>query len=202
MTGVKPKDLAARLGHPEQLKSVDETRLDVRQRVDRKVHQFLVDARATLREQQRPLLEEHRAMIAAQKAEREKLERLQEERRVIENQERQMRIRTGIRGLLDFVIGRAANIRRINEREALEGVIRDRDQREAVYRAQRGERSELQSRIDDLRRSQRSTLMELARAVGRNLRGLPPLSKVETREKPPERTLRPRPRGRDFDFGR
>ena len=68
-------------------------------------------------------------MIEAQREKRERLDRLQEERRIREDRERQARIRTGIRGLLDFAIGRAANIRRINDREALEGAIRDRDQR-------------------------------------------------------------------------
>ncbi len=195
MTGVKSKELTERLGSPDALRSVDDTRLDVRQRVDRKVHQFLVDARAQMREQQRPLLEEHRAMIAAQKAEREKLARLQEERRLAENRERQARIRTGIRGLLDFVIGRAANIRRINEREALESVMRDRDQREGVYRAQSFERRELQTRIDELRRGQRTTLMEMARAIGRRLRGT-----TRSPDRPQEKQ-KPHQRGRDFDFG-
>lgn len=199
MTGAKTKELQERLGGPEQFKSVDETRLDIRQRVERHVHQYLVDARQEMRERQRPLLEEHRAMVAAHKAEREKLLRLQEERRIRENQQRQSRIRTGIRGLLDFVIGRAANIRRINEREALEGVLRDRDQREGVYRAQSDERGELQDRIDDMRREQRRTLMGLARIVGSRLRTR---GRAQAPEQPKqERTLHPRPRGNDFDFG-
>lgn len=197
MSGAKTKELVERLGAPDQFRSVDETRLDVRQRVNRKVHQFLAAARQTFREDQRPLLEEHRAMVEAQKTERAKLALLQEERRIRENQQRQLRIRTGIRGLLDFVIGRAANIRRINEREAVEGVLRDRDQREGLYRAQTDERRELQDRIDDLRRNQRRTLMQMARTIGTRLRTPAP-----EREPPvQEHTLRPRPRGTDFDFG-
>lgn len=200
MTGAKTKELQERLGAPDQFRSVDETRLDIRQRVERHVHQYLVDCRRELRERQRPLLEEQRAMVAAHKAEREKLLRHQEERRIRENQQRQSRIRTGIRGLLDFVIGRAANIRRINEREALEGVLRDRDQREGVYRAQSDERRELQDRIDDMRREQRRTLMGLARIVGSlRARGRAPAPEPEPPKQ--ERTLRPRPRGNDFDFG-
>lgn len=195
MTGVKPKELEERLGSPDKLMSVDDTRLDLRQRIDRKVHQFLRDARQELREQQRPLLEEHAAMIAAQRAERERLARLQEERRMRENRERQARIRTGIRGLLDFVIGRAAAIRRINEREALEGVLRDRDQRRGVFDAQMYERRELQDRIDHLRREQRTVLMQMARAIGRSLKG----PQITPQQAPkPERS---RERGPDFDFG-
>lgn len=197
MTGAKTKALEERLGSPDRLPSVDQTRLDIRQRVGRKVHQFLQDARLALREQQRPLLEEHKRMIEAQRAERERLQKLQDARRAAENAERQARIRTGIRGLLDLVIGRAANIRRINEREALEGVIRDRDQREAVVMAQLVERRGLQDRIEGLRREQRSTLMQMARAIGRSLSGAhrAPDRQVQ-QEKPAGRT-----RDRDFDFG-
>ncbi len=200
-TGVKPKELAERLGHPDQFQSVDEAKLEVRQRVDKRVHQFLVEARADLREQQRPLLEEHKAMVEAHRAEIEKLKLMQAERHARENRERQSRIRTGIRGLLDFVIGRAANIRRINDREAMECGLRDADQREAVSSAMREERRELQTRIDAMRRGQRSKLMSLARAIGRNLRGLPPLSQQRAQEREQEKptpTLKPRTRGRDF----
>lgn len=199
MTGAKPKELEQRLGTPDKLMSVDDTRLDLRQRIDRKVHQFLRDARQEFREQQRPLLEEHAAMIAAQRAERELLTRGQEERRIRENRERQSRIRTGIRGLLDFVIGRAAAIRRINEREALECVIRDRGQCEGLFRSQIAERQGLQRHIDRVRKEQRQTLMQMGRAIGRSLKGP---------ERVPAQTPKrdgPRPRGPDlsdeFNFG-
>ena len=194
-TGVKTKELEERLGSPKSFPSVDEVRLDTRTRVDRKVREFHRNAVRDLGQKRRPLLEEKRVMVLAHREERARLVALQEERRIRENRERHARIRTGIRGLLDMVIGRAAAIRRINEREALEGSWRDRDQRESVFRAQGDERRELQDRIDNLRREHRTIIMQIARKIGESLN--PPQQAIQ---QVPVQILR-RERGNDDDFG-
>lgn len=199
MTGATTKEIEQRLGARENFPSVEDTRLDVRQRVGRKIHEFLREARQELRERQRPLLEEHATMIREQREERERLVRLQEERRLRENRERQARIRTGIRGVLEILIGRAAAIRRTNEREAIECGFRDRDQRDELFRAQLAERRALQLSIERVRREQRVTLMQMGRAIGRSLAGT---SFAPDKSQKPDKSRKHTPR-RDFgpDFG-
>jgi hypothetical protein len=162
MTGAKTAELAARLGAPEGLPGVEETKLRIAERLTEKAGIELKAARDAQRQALRPLLEERARMVAAQRRERAKMTDGQERRRLEENHARQQRIRRGLVGtVLDILTGRASALRRENEREAFLSYRRDRQQREALVLAQLREREELQRRIDALRRDQRRALMRM-----------------------------------------
>lgn len=160
MTGAKTAELAARLGRPEDLPGVEETKRQIAARLTEKARTELKKARDAQREAMRPLLEERARMVAAQRKERATLTEGQDKRRLEENRVRQQRMRRGLVGtMLDILTGRTFALRRENERDAFRAFRRDRNQREALVLAQLREREDLQRRIDAMRRDQRRELM-------------------------------------------
>ncbi len=95
----------------------------------------------------------------------ERLLKGQEARWAKETKERSSRLRKGIKGFVDFISGRAAAIRRLNEQEAFQSYVRDRGQRESLYGVQRLELSGLDKRIDTMRSQHRQERMQLARRI-------------------------------------
>jgi hypothetical protein len=165
MAGVKTKELGQRLGSPNDLPGVDEVRALNEHHLKGRLKTLLTESQQTQRDQLRPLLEQREDMLAAQRQERAQLKAGQEERAQREREARQARFRKGVRGLLDVVTGRAASIRRENERLALEAFRRDRDQREYMFEAQMKERAALQEKIAETRKEQRSARMLTARRI-------------------------------------
>jgi hypothetical protein len=160
MTGSKTAELAARLGRPEDLPGVEETRRRIAERLTEKARTELKAVRDAQREAMRPLLEERARMVAEQRRERALLDKGQDRRRLEENRARQQRMRRGLVGtVLDLLTGRTFALRRENERDAFRAFRRDRDQREVLVLAQIRVREELQRRIDAMRRDQRRALM-------------------------------------------
>jgi hypothetical protein len=162
LIGVKTKDLEVRLGSPDSLPGVAQVSDDIATRLSAEARTQLQDIRQQHREDLRPLAEDRVQMVDAQRMERDQLRALQDARLVRETVERQQRFRTGVRGLWDVLTGRAASIRRDNERKAYEGYARDSVQREALYVAQRQEIQEVHKRIALLRNSQRTGIVRLA----------------------------------------
>jgi hypothetical protein len=160
MCGVKAKDLAARLGSPGDLPSVEEVKDRNTRLLRGSIEGLLKESRREQREALKPLVAERKALVVAQRGERRDLNRKQDARWRQETAERQSRFRKGVRGLWDIVTGRAASIRHDNEREAMDSQKRDLAQREALFEAQMQERRELQERIDALRAEQRAQRVE------------------------------------------
>lgn len=163
--GVKTKDVKQRLGDPERLPSVDDVRAANRQRLSKQLRGFIREDRQNKQEELKPLLREREALVSVHRLERDRLEKKQEERWRAETKMRTGRLHKGIRGFVDFITGKAATIRRLNEKEAYDGFVRDRDQREALFKEQSKERDGLQKRIDAMRSQQRQERMGLARRV-------------------------------------
>jgi hypothetical protein len=165
MAGVKTKELGQRLGSPNDLPGVDEVRTLNERHLKGRLKSLLSESQQTQRDQLRPLLEQREDLLSAQRQERAQLKAGQEERAKREREARQARFRKGVRGLLDVVTGRAASIRRENERLSLEAFQRDRDQREYMFEAQMKERAALQEKIAETRKEQRSARMLTARRI-------------------------------------
>jgi hypothetical protein len=75
-------------------------------------------------------------------------------------------------GLVDVLTGRARNIRKENEVEALRGLNRDRQQRDDLALAQNRERQDLQKRFEQLQSKHLRDRQTLARDVTGYLRRL------------------------------
>jgi len=164
-TGVRTKDVEARLGNPKNLPSVDETRHDINSRLKGMVRSQLEALRTEHMEELRPLEEERIRLLEAQRGERKQLQVLQDRRRRLETLDRQARFRKGVGGILDRLNGRAAQTRRQNEHEAFLAYRRDVEQRERLFQQQMQERQENAERIMQTRRHQRRVLMSYTRSV-------------------------------------
>lgn len=188
--GVKVREARAKLGEAAFLPSVEAVRQEVSKLVTAKLKTFSAEVREKQSRQLVAVKDEIRALAARQEGERQMLREKQSERWALETEERASRFRAGLRGLLDTITGRARSIRMLNEAEMIEGLRRDRRQRDLLVSAQLKERQSLQARLEALRARHKEERRQLAGEIVRQLRA---------RLRAPDPSLVPRPRSRRRD---
>ena len=149
------RELKARLGPPEHLPTLHQTR---RLLIDRFPPTMAAAARVMRDrhiEELRPLSREHRAMKAAHGEQRQALHKKHADREKQESGTRAARLRKGIMGWWDRVSGKSGRIAEQNAREMQAGQIRDRAEQQQLIEAQLQERGELQGRIVNMRERHR-----------------------------------------------
>lgn len=193
--GVKTNDVNDRLGSPSALPSVQEVKKSVRSLVTQQLLTFIADVKAKHAKDAAPLLAEKAALVAAQKAERARLAEGQAKRWQVESQERSDRLRSGLRGFLDTITGRAKAVREANALEAFRCAQRDQRQRDTLVLAQIDDRQGLQKRFDALKKKQVQDRRLLARDVTQFLRAA--ARRSETGADRAQEATRPRDGGRN-----
>lgn len=123
---------------------------------------YRAELQKTHEQELRPLLrikttmtEQHRKDRAAQKAYQDK--RWNEEQRV-----RASRIRKGFKGLWDKLTFKYWTIRKENEKDAWNGHVRDREERQELIEAQLGQRQNLQTQFSGMRQRHEEEMQSLA----------------------------------------
>ncbi len=169
-SGVKVKELKAKLGSPEQLQSVAEVQSHIKARVTDQMKDFIQQVKAGHTRDLEPLKAELKEMITDHREERETLQVKQDERWQNEAKERSARLNKGVRGLFDWVSGKGKETKAQNEHEAYQCLLRDREQRNDLIKAQMNERQSLQKRFDKLRHKQKQDRGILARNVSQSIR--------------------------------
>jgi hypothetical protein len=169
-TGLKTKDVTAKLGKPDGLPSVEDVRADTQQRLTKGLRGQLDHDREAKRSEMSPLLEEVCKMAQAQRDERTRLNEALEKRRLQEVKERADRFKRGLGAVLDFLTGKTQATRRANETEAYARYLRDRALRELLFKEQSKDRKALQKQIDAVKTRQRRERMGMFRNVLRVLR--------------------------------
>lgn len=192
--GVKSRDVEERMADASALRSVDETRQEIRTRLKDRLRDFIQDVRDRHTEERAPLVETRTAMTQVHQAEREALQEKQREREQQEQQQRQARFNKGLRGLWDRLTGHASRLRKQNEAEAFQAIKRDQAQRDALAETQLKERRLLQAKFDDLKTRHAEARKLLAREIARHFRKP---AEVERRENGHSRD-RTTPRGPEF----
>lgn len=182
MAGVKTKELQSRLGSPQLLPSVNEAKADTHERISARLREHLKTVRTEQQAALQPIRQKRQQLVTRHRMERDMLSNGQERRWAAETAERSARLRTGIKGVLDFIIGRAAAIKKRNEQEAYQCFMRDRAQREALYKSQSGETATLHKLYADLTQRQRKERQALAAKVGQMLRLTRQPQKAPSRE--------------------
>ncbi|MEO9827652.1 MAG: relaxase/mobilization nuclease domain-containing protein [Paracoccaceae bacterium] len=145
--GKKSKEVTERLGKPQELFSVIETRQRIGKEIMHKLASHVAKARDDANKEKSALEARRQEMQAQQQAERAKLDAGQKQRADAEAAARSIRLRKGLRGLLDRVTGKRAALEKQNEIEAIWSLQRDREQRHAVVEAQLKDRHSLQIEI-------------------------------------------------------
>jgi hypothetical protein len=193
MAGVKSKDVQNRLGSPDALPSVEQVRTDVRRRLTQKLRGFIREDRAHQADELKPLQNQLADLVQRQRTERETLQARQDERWREESKARSDRLHKGLLGVWELLTGKAAAVKKDNEREAYQAHLRDRAQRERLYEAQMKERQALAARMDALKARHRQERLALTRRVIGVLRDADDIGRARE-------PARRRQRSRDFDL--
>lgn len=178
--GKKSKDVTTRLGKPQELNSVSETRQRIAKDIAPKLASYITKARAEANAEKSALEERRQEMQAQQQAERAKLDASQKARAEQEAAARSARLRKGLRGLLDRVTGKRAALEKQNVMEAIWSLQRHREQRHALVEAQLKDRLNLQAEIVATRNRHAEVLRGLHHDQTNNrlmVRGLEPMAR-------------------------
>lgn len=184
-TGLKVREARAKPGEAA-LPSLADVQAGIAGLVTDKLKTLIADAKTKQSADLAPIRAEIDALMTNHARAREELAKRQQERWARETQERGDRLRAGLLGLWDNITGRTRGIRAINEREAIEGMRRDRAERDALVLAQLDARQPLQARLRHRRQAQlhdrRLLTRELVQAMRRNAqRRDPPAPKPKRR---------------------
>jgi hypothetical protein len=142
--GVKPKDLEARLGDQQQLRSVDEIKAEIAGGMTRKLEAFIKDVERQARQREAVVAFRTTEMVARHQDARQRMSAAHEKRWQAESRQRAQRLPRGFSGIWHRLTGQYARIRARNEVEALEAYRRDRAEKDALIFKQIEERQALQ----------------------------------------------------------
>lgn len=202
----RTREVTAKLGKPDDLRSVEETRAHIAAAIAPRLGGFIKEARRIARNAMLPLLDQRQAMAEAHKAERQRLDDMQKERWEAETRERAGRLRKGVAGLWDRLTGDYQKTVKKNELEAFWGLQRDREQRQGLVASQLDERRSLQDRIRQTRTRHAEQILALHKQAA-NYRLMrddrtPQARESFNRTSGAERPATPRQPSRGLDLGR
>lgn len=181
----KAKEVRARLGEPDALPSVDDTKARFALEMGQAFKRHVGEARNEHAEEQAKLDARRQAMTAAHALERQRVDAAQRERWIEESREREGRLNSGLRGLWDRFTGRQRQTIAENEAKAFEALQRDRAQRDELVAAQLKDRQALQQEIQAARDRQAELLLLLRRDRQERQRALD--VPIPREPKPPDR---------------
>ena len=166
MTGRKTKDIAARLGKPDEYRSVEETMQHIAATITPKLRHLLKENEQAKLEAMLPLEAKRITMRDQHREHRQALAERQRQRSEEEGKARATRLRKGVAGLWDRLTGRRKETLRQNEAETLGCRARDRVERHDLVRDQLSERRGLQRQIVAVRSRYAAQTEELHRDLG------------------------------------
>lgn len=161
--GKKSKELEAKLGKSDTLRSVEETKAHIAKEMSPTFERLISEAKDKGEEERAHIETKRLEMVDRQRAERQKLTLEQQVRSQREAQERSDRLNKGLRGLWDRLTGRHKRIMEENAAAAKEAVQRDKREREAQIRKQMEDRRKLQTDIQTARDREKQILADLYR---------------------------------------
>lgn len=138
--GIKTKEVRDRLGDPEALSSVAETKIEYARAMQAKMRDFEREVAERERRERQEAETKRNALKDRQKRQREAFQEAASLRQASEEQERQKRLRTGLPGLWDRLTGARKRTIARNEKEAYASDARDKQQRDALTAVQLVER--------------------------------------------------------------
>jgi hypothetical protein len=154
-TGQRAKIVAERLGDPQGLLGVDDTRRQIARDLAPVVRRYLEEARMQAEREMRPLELARRKIVQRQREERSTLRIHQRERTTGEAKERVARLRRGLLGLWDRLTGRHSQTLERNAQETKSAARRDQLERKQLVEKQNSERQRLQVKVRAMRERHR-----------------------------------------------
>lgn len=180
---LKTKDVRSRLGSGDELKSVDDTRKVIGERMTPAMRRHVEESRDQFRRRSALLAQKKQELTQEHRKARADLEGRQAVQWENETRERAARLPRGLRGLWHRITGQYQEVRRANELEAKDTILRHSQARQAQVDSQREERAALQTEFKALRSAQAKQLLELREDIGRFLKFThPQRSQARSRE--------------------
>lgn len=209
-SGVKTKDVKARIHDADSLPSVQERREEIAKRVSGQLVKYVLEINRTYSEKH-PTIEFKRTQaVERHREERKLLDEMQRIRWDKETAARAARLPKGVSGLWSRITGKYSKIRTQNELETWQSYLRDQSERDDLVARQLDERQQLQRAIKQMREKRSQDIAELHNEMSAYLsmqRGHAATAKVkldkakqqETKNKDKARG-RPRDQGPDFNL--
>lgn len=164
-TGVKAKEVAAKLGDPTELPSVDTVKAEIAARMTGKIREFIKQAEKDAQRRSAFIDFRKAEVVGRHVEERRALSEAHEKRWQAETLARVARLPKGFSGIWNRLTGRYAKVKALNEREALEALHRDRDEKDALIIRQLEERQALEREIKAQREAAQEELLQLREDV-------------------------------------
>jgi hypothetical protein len=183
MLNMKTKEIRSKLGDPDELRSVDETKAIIKDKVNDHIHSYIDQVDAKHKQDFEPLNTRKLEMRVHHRQERVILKAKQKKRWKQETRERANRHSKGMRGLWDRVAGNYAKIKQENELEAWNALKHDQEQRDHLVKSQMQDRRTLQRDIDKLRRKHTQNRAILARDIAQTIRMSEHNARMQTQER-------------------
>ena len=165
--GIRTKAIRARLGEPGSLPSIDDTRARISGEMKATWNRWQQEHSENVRSLEAIHEAQRKRQLERHIAERKELAALIGRRRIAETRKRQVRFRSGWRGLWDRVTGLHRTVKRLNELEAARVLLQDRDDKDKMINRQLDECSSMiklhQSEMLDRARTSRNLIRDLQR---------------------------------------
>ncbi len=165
--GKDKKVIASRLGAPDKLPSIADTKKAIGRQIGGTFKAYSRELEAKQSSDLKPFIKAKADMTKAHRGTRTELEGYQAQRWQEEENARAARIRKGFKGLLDKLNGRYWKTRKANEREAFSAHQRDLKEKGRLIKAQLTERRALQQKFDLLREQHIAERRELLADLSR-----------------------------------
>lgn len=164
-TGIKPKDLKARLGEPDKLPALKDVTAEIAKQMTEKLHEHARRVKQNAQVARQPLLRKKERLVDRHRQERQALASLQKERWQQEMILRSQRIPKGFSGIWSRLTGKYWKIRSLNEKETVLCQQRDRHEKQTMIETQLRERQHLQKEFVSFREYHQQLMQQLKRDV-------------------------------------
>lgn len=165
--GLKAKQVRDRLGASDALPSKDDARQIAAQRTSDRLKELQEQQNQLAKQRLEKLRAESCATRQSQAAEMQQIDERQKQRSGIENTERQARVRTGLRGLLNWVTGRRKQIEAENRAAAENARRRDATEQARLAVVHQERREETIKRMKSVSAERKTTNTDLAQDIER-----------------------------------
>lgn len=169
--GIKTKALKERLGTPDRLPCVAAVKASMSKDLKSLYKQYSGELKQIHTKEQRPFLQEKTLLLQTQKKARQSLKITQKKRKSAETQERQNRLRKGLRRFWDAMTGKSKATRQQNEHDAKTSQKRDAQEKQTLIDTQLNQRQKLQKSFVRVRKAQREDMAMLQAGFVQVLRG-------------------------------
>lgn len=169
MLDLKTKEVRARLGDGNDLRSVNAAKALIGERMTPAIRAHLAESKAQFQKRSSKLGEYKQEMTLLHREARNTLASRHDREWQAETRERAARLPKGLRGLWHRITGRYQDVRRENEVEARRSRERQDLERQRLVEKQLAQRAVLQAEYKKLRSAQAERLSELRKDIGRYL---------------------------------